>query len=185
MTNKTIIQSEYNIINGKWENYIYTWNGENYDKKPYNNTTKREKYVLITVNPKPEISVGDMLQLYKRARKKNWIINTHSTIEWRKEKEGMHLHMLAWVIFKKAKSQIHKEIYNTFKHVVGNKNHVNIQINKVDPGKMITYIEGYKNGLPKANQLHDMQNRIQLGIVTPLEWLKDDDYKYLSKSSQK
>lgn len=169
---KIVIQEEYDITTGKYKPYKYVYNGSGYDKQDYNRLTKTEEYALITVNPIPGTTTKDLLQLYKRAREKNWIINTYSCFEWRGIDVGLHLHMCIWLKKHKAKSQIHREMYNTFKSLVKYKLHINVQINKLDPGHFITYINGVKGGLPKKNSENDKKLREKYSLTSILEWLQ-------------
>lgn len=125
-------------------------------------------YALITVNPKDTVNITDLLKLWDKATKKKWIKDTYSCIEWRKGDKGMHIHMMVTLLPKK-KSHIHREMYSTFKVIVGNKKHVDVQVNK-DCDKFIAYVDGYKKGVRKANHLIDCELRVKHNLMPILEF---------------
>lgn len=121
-----------------------------------NFTIVRPQYVLLTINPRPETTVTDLLQLYSRIRKKKWIYRTYGHFEWRGIDTGLHLHSVLFCKPNKPKCHMHREIYNTVKNHVGNKKHVHLIVNKESPDNFITYVKGWKGGLRKPTYKYDL-----------------------------
>lgn len=131
------------------------------------------KYLLITVNFKPEIEWDDDLKKkILKFWKKKWITKSVSCIEFRTiDGTGMHMHSKVWLKEGKKWTDCKREVYNTFKEYVGNKQHVNI-VGTYRDGAFDDYVNGIKGGQKKVNYAADLAFRKNLGIPHPLELLK-------------
>lgn len=120
----------------------------------------KHKIYLITINPREDIIEPEFIERIKKSVKKKWITYYKWCIEWRDKAEGMHCHILVHSNGKRI-SECRREFYNTFKHMVGNKLHVNIRYG-TRPDSYSQYIEGIKGGKSKPNHKYDVENRIEL-----------------------
>lgn len=107
----------------------------------------RYKYAMFTINFK----VDDLQKIkpkVEKCLKKVWIEKYLYCYEQRgvfgvNLGEGVHVHLKVWI--KKGKN-IYRgrgEVFNTFKHLVGNKKHVNVIYSNFE-GCFEDYIKGYK-----------------------------------------
>lgn len=99
-------------------------------KKPYT-------HLFITVNPPPSYNLKDFLNTIQKTIKKNWIEGYLYVIEQRGEKEeeigkGFHTHILIKLIDHKRKSQIDREIKNTWKNILDVDNYHILNIKYID-----------------------------------------------------
>jgi len=85
------------------------------------------EWVFITVNPKPGTTVKNFQKLVVSAVSKKWIGEYAYAFEWRDQSEGLHVHILLTKPHNKRPAQVHREFTNTFKHVIGNPQHVNVK----------------------------------------------------------
>lgn len=104
----------------------------------------------ITINPKDEATLETFLKKLEKVVTKKWIQTYYYNIEQRGESmetagKGLHSHMLIIPSSSKRKSEVHREFYSTFKDIVGNKLHVNVQ-DFPDEYKLdkIEYLKGNK-----------------------------------------
>lgn len=107
--------------------------------------SNRYKYAMITINPKEDTDVFRFVKKIQKASTKTWIKHFMWCIEWREINKGMHCHMKVWIEESKNPYRIKGEMYNTFKHMVGNKLHINIRYSNRE-GCFEEYIKGYKDG---------------------------------------
>lgn len=120
----------------------------------------RYKYIMITVNPNEDVEHKLFCKKIRKALKKVWINNWMYCIEWRDGEKGMHAHIKIWLDENKNPYRCKGEFYNTFKHVVGNKQHINIRYSNTD-GCFEKYIMGIKDGEKKKNYADDIGNRVK------------------------
>lgn len=121
------------------------------------------KYCMFTINFKEEIDIEYIKKKLKKCLTKNWIEQYIYCYEWRDIDKGMHVHLKTWIKEGKVVYNCKKEVYNTFKDLVGNKLHVNVRYsNRNDCFN--EYIKGYKLGQVKPTHIHDcvMRNRLKL-----------------------
>lgn len=114
----------------------------------------RYKFIMFTINPVE----GTNLELFKRklikATKKTWIKKFMYCLEVRKRNHteggylGMHAHMWTEVDNDKYSYDCKREMYNTFKNLVGNKMHVNCRYSN-NENAFKDYIRGFKRGIEK------------------------------------
>ncbi len=123
---------------------------------------RRYKYIMITVNPKEDTPWRTLNKKVLKCIAKKWIKNATWCYEWREKKMGLHAHIRC-EIEDKNPCEINRECYNTFKHLVGNKLHVNIKMSNANKA-FLNYVKGLKNGKQKENAEHDEINRKELGI---------------------
>lgn len=139
---------EMNDINemGNWEYDFYVGNCIKEEKELLRKEMKAKKpdkrYVMVTVNVKPNTKVDDLVKKWEKLIGKKWVTDSYSCLEWRELENGLHLHSCLEYA-KKAKCEIRRECYNTFKKLVGNKLHVNFQYNTKKDG-FVKYIDGWK-----------------------------------------
>lgn len=136
MVNRFWDKSEIEIIS----NYIKKCKGGSY------------KYAFITVNPN-SITNDNLTHFIKKIDKccrKIWVERCLWCLEQRGDSReladqghGIHAHILLEIKNGKRSSEIRRETYNTFKHLVGNRNHVNIIFSMVD-SNFVNYISGQK-----------------------------------------
>ena len=93
-------------------------------------------------------------------------------IEWREGDKGMHAHIKIWLNENKNPYRCKGEFYNTFKSLVGNKQHVNIRYSNTD-GCFEEYIMGIKDGEFKKNRENDIRNRDECKIE--MYYISDKD----------
>lgn len=120
------------------------------DKK----NTSRYRYILLTVNFKEGVDINDVLKKIEKCLTKRWIVNYMWCLEWRDLNKGMHCHMRLEIKGGKQSYRCKGEVYNTFKHLVGNKNHIHAHYNN-DCSHFDEYIKGYRNGKPKETSKID------------------------------
>lgn len=126
--------------------------------------SSRYKYAMFTINPKEGTVFSELQKKVEKALKKVWVENYLFCYEWRDKDKGLHVHIKVWI--KKEKNPYHckREIYNTFKHLVGNKKHVNVRYSNRE-GCFDEYIKnGIKDGKKKKNSEFDRINRELLNI---------------------
>lgn len=140
--------------------------------------SNRYKYCMITINPREGIDVDHFVKKVCKAVKKTWVRCYGWCIEWRKYLPpspfndgggiGMHAHVV--IEFKKGKNPYRAkgEFYNTFKHLVGNRKHVDIKYSNRD-GAFLDYVQGLKGGKPKENAKWDNHLR-GLHEIPTVEW---------------
>lgn len=109
---------------------------------------------LVTVNPKPEISLSDFCKTIEKMVSKKWIHEYHYAFEQRGKTpeemgKGFHVHCLIKRSPDKKRSDIFKEMRNTCKHLCDvevltflNFRYVNTE---ADLKKMYKYLTGEKN----------------------------------------
>lgn len=99
-------------------------------KKPYT-------HLFITINPPPSYNLKDFLNTIQKTIKKNWIEGYLYVIEQRGENEeelgkGFHTHILIKLIDHKRRSQIDREIKNTWKKILDVDNYHILNIKYID-----------------------------------------------------
>lgn len=110
----------------------------------------RYKYIMFTVNPREGTSVELFNNKIEKCLKKVWIKNYIACIEVRNERhEGMHCHIRVEVIDGKYSYDCKREVYNTFKHLVDHKLHVNARYSNRE-GAFVEYVKGFKKGTRKS-----------------------------------
>lgn len=129
-------------------------------------TRIRWKYIMFTINFKPEISLIMADIKVKKAIKKKWIVRYMYCWEWRDRNEkGMHVHMKVELKDGKSPYECRREMYNTFKSLVGNKQHVNSRYSN-EEGCFVQYIKGYryKGDIRSSKNDWDGKIREDLGL---------------------
>jgi hypothetical protein len=129
-------------------------------------------HVLITINPdNSKVVINDFKELVEQSINKKWILGeVYYTFEQRGENleemgKGFHAHILMNRNGKRP-SEIHREYFNTFKHVCGNKKHVDVRINK-NFSETFDYISGkkFKDEKQKKQDI-DVLWRQKIGLQT-------------------
>lgn len=112
-------------------------------------TGKKWKYFMVTINFKPGVCKGKILLKMEKCVKKKWLWKYIYCIEWRDwNEDSVHVHMKVTPDPEKKIYDCKREIYNTFKHLVGNKLHVDMRYSNRDDC-FEDYILGYRNGKMK------------------------------------
>lgn len=111
-------------------------------------TGQRWRYFMATINFKPDIDIKIAMKKLTKCLKKKWIKDYYYCWEWRKINDGMHIHLRIEPDENKKIYDCKREIYNTFKHLVGNKMHVNMRYSNKE-NCFIDYINGLKDNEPK------------------------------------
>ncbi len=165
MLNDDIIENE----KFEWEKHIpmnMVFKMSNYCK-----TRRHVKYawILLTVNPMEGTDIEELMKKTEKCAKKIWIKHAEWCYEWREGETGLHMHMaiLTNDEIKKKCSEMRRECYNTFKHLIGDAKHVNMKFSNQCPFN--NYVKGIKAGEPKYNAKHDVENRVQYGLKPTYE----------------
>lgn len=112
------------------------------------NRNSRYKYAMFTINFKEKVTLKNAMKKFEKFRTKKWIEKSMSCMEWRGLYLGMHLHSKVWIKDGKRIYDCKREVYNTFKDLVGNKMHVNVRYSNRE-NCFEEYIKGYKKGKMK------------------------------------
>ncbi len=122
----------------------------------------RYKFALITINPREGTNIAEFSKKIQKATGKVWIKDFSYVYEWRNIDLGLHVHIKVAINEDKNPYRIKGEFYNTFKHLVGNKKHVDVRYsNRKDCFEK--YLRGLKKGLggyePKKTHIYDIEMR--------------------------
>ncbi len=105
------------------------------------NSSGRYKYAMYTINFREGQTVQKAMKQFLKYTKKKWIKNSISCFEWRGMDRGMHIHSRVEFQPEKNVYEGKREVYNTFKSMVGNKKHVNVRYSNRD-NSFLKYIAG-------------------------------------------
>ncbi len=124
-----------------WKSMVTAYNNRR-------NKISKKDYIFLTVNPMESIGLTEFIKCVKKCMRKKWFHDILYCYEQRGENLeemgiGKHMHALIRFDKKKSKRDALKEIFNTFKNIVGNPKHVNIQYTN-DKEKIKDYIMGIK-----------------------------------------
>lgn len=109
-----------------------------------NRRSKRYKYIMFTVNFKPGLKPEDVMKKVHKFHQKIWVESYLTCFEWRKPpEEGMHIHTKVWLKPDKDPYVCKREVYNTFKDLVGNSLHVHARYSNTE-GCFEKYICGLR-----------------------------------------
>lgn len=124
----------------------------------------RYRWILLTVNVKEGTDLHLLMKKSEKCSKKIWIKHAEWCYEWREVCTGLHMHMAIEVDdeVKKKPSEMRRECYNTFKHLIGNPQHVNMKFS--NQCCFNSYIRGIKNGEWKENRENDIRLRLEYGL---------------------
>lgn len=119
----------------------------------------KSEYKMITINFPRTIDMNDNNLHLSVAKflKKKWLGRYLYAWEFHTN-AGYHPHIHLLTRSNKAPSEMQKETFNTFKKILGNIEHVNIQ-ECVNTKKSFDYILGFKNGEPKPHYDEDVEER--------------------------
>ncbi len=162
--NKLLDQYLYDkIMMGQFtlEDYIPEMEVENVNDYIQERQKRSYKRIMITVNPVEDIAFPKFEKSVLKCLKKKWIRSGIFCYEWREGERGLHCHIACAIDPTKNPAAIHREVYNTFKSFVGNKQHVNIKYSNMVNG-FTNYVKGIKKGSPKENAIEDERNRAKL-----------------------
>lgn len=125
------------------------------DLKQLTQKPQKQQTIMITISPRPDITVEQLISVVKKVCCKTFITQSHYVIEQRGKNlqemgSGIHAHIVSVLNKYKKKSHLIKEIFNTCKGIVQTQQHVDIQINDKPDGFM-KYIKGEKGDLKKDN----------------------------------
>lgn len=152
-----------------WEEYVPEVYAEDFGKWAVKRGgNARYKYIMITVNFKEDVSFETMWVKFVKMKNKIWIEKSMSCVEWRDKNKGMHIHSKVWVHDWKKVYECKREIYNTFKALVGNKMHVNVRYSNREKC-FEDYIRGFRGGKKKESYDVTMSMRKELKIPDILE----------------
>lgn len=125
------------------------------------------KYMFVTINLLEDIHIDTILRQCEKCVTKVWIRKFLYCIEQRGETiediHGLHVHMLLELFPGKRTGRCKGEIYNTFKHLVGNRLCVNARFS-MNCTNFVKYIFGEKSEDKMAKVLIDRKMRKKLGI---------------------
>lgn len=114
----------------------------------------RYRYIMFTINFKEGIDLQLMKKKVLKSVTKKWILHYHYQYECRgfdgRKWTGIHIHMVCEIKEDKNAYNCKREMYNTFKDCVGNKQHVNVRYSNRDKA-FVDYVNGYKGGEKKEN----------------------------------
>lgn len=118
---------------------------------------KQKVHTLWTINPRMDTDLGEFMKKIIKATKKKWVKHYIFSIEQRGKTDiemgrGIHCHMYVEVDKKKRIYECRREMYNTFKHLVGNRKHVMVSYAK-DPTNFIKYCMGIKKDEEKDDMI--------------------------------
>lgn len=126
------------------------------------------KFVFITVNPESHIQLSMFMRKLKKCCRKVWITKHLFCLEQRGDTpsnmgNGMHSHMLFEIKPGKRKSEITREVRNTFKYLVGNLLEINFKWSMT-----ATNFENYINGIKKSD---DKKEKCEMDLI----WREQND----------
>lgn len=146
---------------------------------------------LITINPKPEVTMDELKLELQRVFKKKWFVHYVVAYEYRndpkkhlpkneylqlddeqKVRTGPHCHIFLLNQHVKPYSHIHREIYSTLKELVGNKKHINVKnIKQEHELQTIAYLQkdGRWEGVGKYVDIEDMPRQLSAHSLEKLE----------------
>jgi hypothetical protein len=163
------------VIAGRGHESIIPWTDKEEWKTTYRKFCKKEskcdfdrsRYCLLTVNPEPDTPVSLFKTLMERCIRKKWIKKSYYCFEWRDMNKGLHSHAVLTCEKKKRPSEMKREIYSTFKDIVGNEKHINIKpILAVDEyTRARNYLIGIKGGKLKKNNNYDIEYRKKYNLM--------------------
>lgn len=154
---------------------------DDFEKYVLKRNNNRYKYLLITINYKPDVDIKEIVKKTEKVTKKKWINKAMWCYEQREKDEkleglldgeklplpyifkGIHVHMKVWLSEKKNPYHCKREVFNTVKHIVGNKMHVNVRYSNRD-GCFDAYCNGWKNESHKPGWEMDCLMRKRLGL---------------------
>lgn len=127
--------------------------------------SKRRRYIFVTVNVKPGTTLEDLQSKMVKFISKKWVTDLVYTFEQRSEDinnvDGLHTHMLVYIP-KKRPSEVNREIYSTFKHIVGTKKSINVNYIPLEwVMDKLNYIAGNKEEAKMAKVCVDRLWRAQ------------------------
>lgn len=131
-------------------------------------TDDRHDAVMLTVNPKPDVSIEDFFLKVNRFAERRTVspylwayaFEQRSTGD---DYHGHHCHML---FYGQRPSAILRDAQSTFKKMVGNatsSHHINVKRVNYDAGHR--YIEGFKKGILKVTHASDLIWRSENNIA--------------------
>lgn len=143
---KFLREYHYDMLLKEPETYLKDFrNKDELCKYAVKRTGQRWKYFMVTINFKPDVDFTICNKYVLKSLTKKWIKYFKYCWEWRDIDKGMHIHMKVEPDENKKIYDCKRELYNTFKHVVGNNMHINMRYsNKTNC--FDEYIEGLKNG---------------------------------------
>lgn len=114
---------------------------------------KDYSHVFLTINPPPTLELNDFLNLIAKTLSKKWIESHLYVIEQRGENmdelgKGMHAHLLMKLTKHKKRSEIDREVKNTWKHILDSDNYHILNIKCIDDDEQKrkqSYILGTKS----------------------------------------
>lgn len=107
-------------------------------------------FYFLTLNWGPEHSVEECQKCLFKIIQKKWIKTYYYTHEQRGEilpdlGKGYHVHLLIESKCSKPQSQVHREVYNTAKHLIGNHRHIDCRkVPQTWVNDKIDYLKGNK-----------------------------------------
>lgn len=131
---------------------------------------KRYAYVFIVVNPKPDITLPQIVSRIEKTLKKKWIDSYLYSIEQRSITlkdmgRGIHINFLFELNKDKSPWQCKKEVYNTWKDCVGSVKAVYHAFSN-NPTNFINYIQGIKKDKNKKRMVEvDKKWRKSVGLL--------------------
>jgi len=133
---------------------------EDFQKYIAKRTNTRYKYIMFTINPIKDVEVEVLLKQFTKYTKKKWITQHYSCFEWRGSTidDGIHIHSKVWLHEDKNPYETKREVFNTFKNLVGNIKHINVRYSNRDYC-FEDYIRGIKDGKNKENYHNDLKIR--------------------------
>ncbi len=120
------------------------------------NRGMRYPYMLVSVNPRPNVEYQAFDKKIKKFLRKKFIERFMYCIEWTSEEVeddvvfhngNMHMHCKIWLNKHKKPSEVRRETHSTFKHLC-DLSGVDIKGGTVD-GCFEPYVNGLKKGQPK------------------------------------
>lgn len=145
---------------------------------------KWTEWIFMTVNPRPDVILQDIVKYVDKAKNKKWITKYAYTYEQRSESidtvKGIHVHMLLYRGTKKM-HEVQREFKNTFKKICDTDNMHCLNFQKVKPDHIVrryNYIAGVKKDEYKHPRQHvDKIWRENVG----LEHIYTHDINYFSE----
>ncbi len=122
---------------------------------------KRYRYVFMTINPLPRVTLAMMQSRMSKTLNKKWIENYIYCYEQRSETfkdmgNGKHIHILFTLRQTKSPWQCKSEVYNTWKDHVGSMRSIDHKYANY-PDNFVNYIKGIKKGSTK-----DLKHKVDL-----------------------
>lgn len=119
------------------------------------------RYIFLTVNPEPSITLKTILEILKKACSKKWMTNYIYSIEQRGDDENEigkmpHIHLIIDMEIDKKRHEIIRELKNTFKKLCDVSKTSFFNVKNIKDGHLKNFVK-YITGVKKDQLKHPKQ----------------------------